>query len=88
MKILALELADKIIYGIIDQDNKYKEFSIDQDNNIEFQFKYKKSDYKDLSHFRGVIGKFNAYIIFMNPTESINELDFKELKKIFNKRYK
>jgi len=84
MKILSIETCSaKSIIGYVDDGQAFKSFELTPDSPPVFGPDFPKQDFRDLEHFAGVIGKFDPHAFILAMPIEIEELSFKEIRKIF-----
>ena len=67
-----------ILTGWIIADTAYKAFSVDIKGKVEYSQSINKDEFTSLSHFFGVMGKFDPYAVFIDKIE-VPDLNFATL---------
>lgn len=88
MKILSIEkLTIGSITGFVEALNSYKRYTVTPEGDILYEDNYRIADYRSYEHFCGVIGKFDPYVFFLKVAQSVDQLNHKELVRLYDHLY-
>jgi hypothetical protein len=87
LRILALEPEDKAIGGYLETDTHYQEFSLGPTGEPDILAQYAKSNYMDLEHFIGIMGKFDPHTPFLIKPVEVDELKYEDLLELYRYFY-
>lgn len=86
-RILALETEREGISGYLEEDGSYQEFVVTAGGKVTIEHKYPATNYINLEHFIGIMGKFDPHMAFLASPVEIDELKYDDLMELYRYFY-